>query len=214
MVGTFDVKGIELLLTTDAFYRLQSVRSLSISAGFQLTSPSYFKNGAQINTPMDVEIAQSIEENLVPWPGAWKDQQPGKYLHTDAYQKILPEYTKTVWQYAVSTPRLLVHMLLMHPTQKSTVPEWAPPSPFVYTPLHGVGGLVFPDLCQSVGISNISPVKEQIHPNPDFPTVSFPNPEEAGALDLAMQTANKEGKTLIVAHDPDADRFAAAEKVK
>lgn len=123
------MQGIELLLTTDAFYRLQSVRSLSISAGFQLTSPSYFKNGAQINTPMDVEIAQSIEENLVPWPGAWKDQQPGKYLHTDAYQKILPEYTKTVWQYAVSTPRLLVHMLLTHPDAEIHRPRMGTPKP-------------------------------------------------------------------------------------
>lgn len=57
-------------------------------------------------------------------------------------------------------------------------------------------------------------VSEQIDPNPDFPTVSFPNPEETGALDLAMQTADREGKTLVIAHDPDADRFAAAEKAK
>ncbi|KAA8647207.1 phosphoribomutase PRM15 [Aspergillus tanneri] len=156
----------------------------------------YFKNGAQINTPMDVEIAQSIVENLVPWPEAWKCQKAGEYLHTQAYQDILPQYTKTVWQYA-----------------KSTVTEWAPPSSFVYTPLHGVGGLVFPGLCKSLGIDNLVPVAEQIQPNADFPTVSFPNPEEAGALDLAMQTADKEGKSLIVAHDPDADRFAAAEKV-
>ncbi|KAH8423354.1 phosphoribomutase PRM15 [Aspergillus melleus] len=176
------------------------VTHLHAAAGIMVTASHvgllYFKNGAQINTPMDVEIAQSIEENLVPWAGAWKEQQPSEYLHTDAYQKILPEYTKKVWHYA-----------------KSTVNEWGPPSPFVYTPLHGVGGLVFPDLCQSVGINNLSPVAEQIKPDPDFPTVSFPNPEEAGALDLAMQTADKEGKSLIVAHDPDADRFAAAEKV-
>lgn len=92
--------------------------------------------------------------------------------------------------------------------------DWKQPRPFVYTPLHGVGGLVFPDLCQSVGITEFTPVPEQVEPNPDFPTVSFPNPEEAGALDLAMQTADREGKTLIIAHDPDADRFAAAEKVE
>ncbi|KAE8145625.1 hypothetical protein BDV25DRAFT_164234 [Aspergillus avenaceus] len=156
----------------------------------------YFKNGAQINTPMDVEIAQSIEENLAPWSGAWKDLQPGEYLHSDAYKIILPLYTNAVWQYA-----------------KSTVPEWKQPRPFVYTPMHGVGGLVFPDLCRSVGVTEFTPVPEQVKPDPDFPTVSFPNPEEAGALDLAMQTADREGKTLIIAHDPDADRFAAAEKV-
>ncbi|KAI9925623.1 Phosphoglucomutase-3 [Aspergillus wentii] len=156
----------------------------------------YFSNGAQINTPMDVEIAQSIEENLVPWSGAWKDLQANDYVHVDAYEKVLPQYTSAVWKYA-----------------KSTVSEWSPPKPFVYTPLHGVGGLVFPELCRSVGINDFTSVPEQVKPDPDFPTVSFPNPEEAGALDLAMRTADKEGKSLIIAHDPDADRFAAAEKV-
>lgn len=73
---------------------------------------------------------------------------------------------------------------------------------------------MFPDVCRSMGITEFSPVAEQVKPDPEFPTVSFPNPEETGALDLAMQTADREGKTLVIAHDPDADRFAAAEKVK
>lgn len=73
---------------------------------------------------------------------------------------------------------------------------------------------MFPDLCRSMGITDFTPVSEQVNPDPDFPTVSFPNPEETGALDLAMQTADREDKSLVIAHDPDADRFAAAEKVK
>jgi phosphoglucomutase len=80
--------------------------------------------------------------------------------------------------------------------------------------LHGVGGLVLPDLCRSLGITDFTSVKEQLEPNPDFPTLPFPNPEESGALDLAVETADREGKTLIIANDPDADRFAAAEKVE
>ncbi|KAF4207218.1 hypothetical protein CNMCM8980_006236 [Aspergillus fumigatiaffinis] len=156
----------------------------------------YFKNGAQINTPMDVEIAQSIDSNLEPWPNAWNSLEATEYLHAEALQTILPRYTEAVWNYA-----------------KSTVPSWASPRPFMYTPLHGVGGLIFPELCRSVGITDFAAVTEQVEPNPDFPTVSFPNPEENGSLDLAMQTADKEGKTLIIANDPDADRFAAAEKV-
>ncbi|GKZ87066.1 hypothetical protein CBS63078_1925 [Aspergillus niger] len=156
----------------------------------------YFKNGAQINTPMDVEIARSIEENLTPWPNAWKDLQPGEYLRPKAYDNLLPHYNTAVWQYATYTVR-----------------EWKQPQPFVYTPLHGVGGLVFPSLCRSVGIKDFTVVPEQEEPNPDFPTVAFPNPEEVGALDLAMRTADREGREVIIAHDPDADRFAAAEKV-
>lgn len=50
---------------------------------------------------MDAEIAQSIEDNLVPWPDAWKDTQAGEYFRTDAYQRVLPLYKEKVWQYAV-----------------------------------------------------------------------------------------------------------------
>jgi Phosphomannomutase len=92
--------------------------------------------------------------------------------------------------------------------------EWRSPRPSVYTPLHGVGGLVFPALCGSLGIDNCTTVPAQEKPDPEFPTVKFPNPEEVGALDLSVETADKEGKSLIVANDPDADRFAAAEKVE
>lgn len=73
---------------------------------------------------------------------------------------------------------------------------------------------MLPDVCASLGVENFVSVPLQQEPDPDFPTVKFPNPEEAGALDLAIQTADQEGRTLIIANDPDADRFAAAEKVK
>ena len=56
-------------------------------------------------------------------------------------------------------------------------------------------------------------VEEQMKPDPDFPTVKYPNPEEKGALDLAMATADKHGISLVIANDPDADRLAVAEKV-
>ncbi|KAJ5334613.1 hypothetical protein N7452_007016 [Penicillium brevicompactum] len=156
----------------------------------------YSSNGAQINRPEDGEIAQSILENLQPWPTAWAELQPGEYLHADSYQELLPHYRKKVEEFT-----------------KTTVSDWQPPRPFVYTPLHGVGGLVLPSVCHSIGIHDFVPVAAQEKPDPDFPTVKFPNPEESGALDLAIQTADQEGKTLIIANDPDADRFAVAEKV-
>ena len=56
-------------------------------------------------------------------------------------------------------------------------------------------------------------VAEQASPDPDFPTVNFPNPEEKGALDIAITTANKDDICLILANDPDADRLAVAERV-
>ena len=91
--------------------------------------------------------------------------------------------------------------------------SWKQPGRLVYTPLHGVGNDTMAKLCGSLDITTITTVQEQKDPNPDFPTVRFPNPEEAGALDLAMKTADDSNIDIIIANDPDADRFAAAEKV-
>ena len=79
-----------------------------------------------------------------------------------------------------------------------------------YTPMHGVGADVFMTLCETVGFGKPITVSEQALPDPTFPTVSFPNPEEPGALDLAIQTATQHNCDLIIAHDPDADRLAVA----
>lgn len=69
-------------------------------------------------------------------------------------------------------------------------------------------------LCDTLNITSITTVQEQKDPDPDFSTVKFPNPEEAGALDLAMKTADQSNIDIIIANDPDADRFAAAEKIE
>jgi phosphoglucomutase len=66
-----------------------------------LTLPSYFHNGAQINTPMDVEIARSIEENLAPWPTAWDELCSNRNIKHDTYQDILRRYTNSITRYAV-----------------------------------------------------------------------------------------------------------------
>ena len=69
-------------------------------------------------------------------------------------------------------------------------------------------------LCERLGINDTATVEEQKDPDPDFPTVVYPNPEENGALDLAIETADRLGRDLVVANDPDADRLAVVEKVK
>ncbi|HEX3823076.1 MAG TPA: phospho-sugar mutase [Mycobacteriales bacterium] len=80
----------------------------------------------------------------------------------------------------------------------------------VYTPLHGVGGAVVPGLLAAAGFDPPQLVSEQFEPDPDFPTVSFPNPEEPGALDLAIAAARRGGAEVVLANDPDADRLAVA----
>jgi phosphomannomutase len=79
-----------------------------------------------------------------------------------------------------------------------------------YTPLHGVGGATMMQLFAEAGFSKVTTVTRQFEPDGSFPTLVFPNPEEPGALDLAIETATAEKSSIIIANDPDADRLGAA----
>lgn len=82
----------------------------------------------------------------------------------------------------------------------------------VYTAMHGVGTQTLAEVFKRAGFPELILVKEQAEPDPDFPTVAFPNPEEPGAIDLALATARSHNADLVIANDPDADRCAAAIK--
>ena len=80
----------------------------------------------------------------------------------------------------------------------------------VYTAMHGVGTEIVQRVFNHAGFATLILVDEQCTPDPDFPTVAFPNPEEPGAIDLALAKARDFGADLVIANDPDADRCAAA----
>jgi phosphomannomutase len=82
----------------------------------------------------------------------------------------------------------------------------------VYTAMHGVGKETLTKVFKEAGFPDLILVTEQADPDPDFPTVAFPNPEEPGAIDLALATARAHNADLVIANDPDADRCAAAIK--
>jgi phosphomannomutase len=82
----------------------------------------------------------------------------------------------------------------------------------VYTAMHGVGTETVQRVFHSSGFASLILVDAQAKPDPDFPTVAFPNPEEPGAIDLALETARSFDADLVIANDPDADRCAAAIK--
>lgn len=80
----------------------------------------------------------------------------------------------------------------------------------VHTAMHGVGTETALAALHRTGFAEVHPVAKQADPNPDFPTVAFPNPEEPGAIDLALELARTLEADVVVANDPDADRCAAA----
>ena len=79
-----------------------------------------------------------------------------------------------------------------------------------YTPMHGVGGEIAVRAFEEAGLPAPVVVEAQFRPDPAFPTVSFPNPEEPGAMDMVVELARQHGALLAIANDPDADRLGAA----
>ncbi|KAL9062956.1 MAG: hypothetical protein Q9157_008512 [Trypethelium eluteriae] len=159
----------------------------------------YWENGCQIVSPHDSRITKAILANLEPL--SWNDAVEEQSLLVEA---VLSQMQEAYFR--------AIHRAVF--VERNQMQPQTEPIRFVYTPLHGVG---LPYLTRAVQDDNLSDsmtvVSQQAHPDPDFPTVKFPNPEEKGALDLAIQTADANNIDLVLANDPDADRFSAAIKV-
>lgn len=174
------------------------VEHLNAAAGIMITASHnpaqdngykvYASNGCQINSPVDEEIAASIIDNREPITWDLTEQASQRKPVLDSMKaKYFDIVEQCVGRHTLDFPK------------------------FVYTPMHGVG---LPYMEAMVGATGcMLAVAEQAYPDPDFPTVRYPNPEEDGALTLAKTTADQADVRLIFANDPDADRFAAAEKV-
>ncbi|CAM3913888.1 phospho-sugar mutase [Corallococcus sp. ZKHCc1 1396] len=151
----------------------------------------YWGNGAQIVPPQDVGIADAIAKvepaNQVPLltpaqgraKGLWRD---------------LPEDVGNAYLRAILDLRL-------YKKGSDTLS-------IVYTAMHGVGGAWAVLALKEAGFPRVTPVAEQQQPDGRFPTVRFPNPEEPGAMDLSLATAERVRADVVLANDPDADRLA------
>lgn len=137
------------------------------------------------------------------------DQLIASHIHRWNTATDLPELAVSGWNTLAETIiDDYVHEISQFVNQVSTGVDRAAVN-IVYTPLHGVGAGVFSQLMETCGFKTISLVDQQVDPDPAFPTVAFPNPEEPGALDLAISTADSlPGTDVVIAHDPDADRLA------
>jgi phosphomannomutase len=170
-----------------------AVRDLDCAAGVMVTASHnppqdngykvYLGDGSQIVPPADTAIAGRI---------AAVDRVSDLPL-SDAYAvldgTVVDRYVAAAAAVAQPGPRELV---------------------VVATSLHGVGGRTLARALLAAGFEAPVPVASQADPDPDFPTVAFPNPEEPGAMDAALAAGEAAGADVIIANDPDADRCAVA----
>lgn len=174
-----------------------AVRHLDVSAGVMVTASHNpaadngykvylgdLDHGSQIVPPMDGEIAAKILEVAA---GSIVDL-PRSTEYELASESVVESYVEATAALGTSLPA---------PT-------------FVYTAMHGVGWETARAVFAAAGLGEPIVVAEQIEPDATFPTVAFPNPEEPGALDLAIAKAVEVGADLVIANDPDADRLAVA----
>jgi phosphomannomutase len=135
----------------------------------------YLGDGAQIIPPIDAQIADCIAE--VAASGQPVELAPADHPGIDRLDDtVIDAYVRHVTALARPGARELT---------------------IVYTPMHGVGGAITPRVLRDAGFVAVHPVVDQADPDPDFPTVAFPNPEEPGALDPAVATAQQVGADLV-----------------
>jgi phosphomannomutase len=174
-----------------------AIRDLGCVAGVMVTASHnppqdngykvYLGDGSQIVPPADAEIAAQIAE-----VGAVTDIPRGEGGEVLG-ENIVERYEQSIVDLVAAgdpAPRRDLRI--------------------AYTPLHGVGGTTVERVLELAGFRPPAVPGEQAEPDADFPTVSFPNPEEPGAMDLAMGLAAEVGADIAVANDPDADRCAVA----
>jgi phosphomannomutase len=146
----------------------------------------YLGDGAQITSPIDQEVSAEIDG-----------------VGSLADVPLAPEGAVQVLEEGI------VDQYLAEAEQQSFMLS-SRNVDIAYTPLHGVGGPVALRLLARAGFEQVAEVAEQARSDPDFPTVPFPDPQEPGALDLAIALAARRQADLVLANDPDADRLGAA----
>jgi phosphomannomutase len=151
----------------------------------------YWANGAQIIEPHDTGISRSIDA-LVDFDA----RTIGDLSDARKEGLVMPVPDAVHEDYFARVQALHVHS--------------ASPLRIVYTAMHGVGGASVMRSLREAGYTQVFPVAEQFEPDGRFPTVKFPNPEEPGALDLALARCREVEADLLIANDPDGDRLAVA----
>ena len=153
----------------------------------------YWSDGAQIVPPHDARIIQRVQAV----------QDIKQLSKEDAVKQGLLSFIDT----EVDEP--FIAMVKQQSVQPQLLREHGASIKAVYTPLHGTGALHLERVLRDVGVQVIT-VPEQREPDGEFPTVTFPNPEEASAMDMALELGRRENADIVLGTDPDADRLGIA----
>ena len=156
---------------------------------------TYWEDGAQLPPEHAKQVSDAMAEiDIFSVPGAGK-----------ARPELICEVSKEV-----DVPYL--ECVLEQRVNKDAVPAVADELKIVYTPLHGAGAVMVPEVLKKAGLKHLYTVEEQMAPDGDFPTVYYPNPEFAEAFELGIKLAEKVGSELVIATDPDCDRVGVVAK--
>ncbi|MFI6870004.1 phospho-sugar mutase [Nocardia sp. NPDC050406] len=188
-----------------------AVRELKAVAGIQITASHnpatdngykvYLDGGSQIVPPADAEIERCIETVAEPVPRA----DPAS---------TAPDSSLLGMPAGTPVPELGEEIVRRYFARIAQLPKVIggdharSPIRIALTAMHGVGGELAVTALRDAGFTDVHVVAEQFDPDPDFPTVAFPNPEEPGASDLLLELAERVGADIAIALDPDADRCA------
>lgn len=186
-----------------------ALRKLGCTAGIVVTASHnppeyngykvYWEDGAQVTAPKDTEIIDCVNaiQDFTTIRTMGEDEAKEKGLLTIIGKEIDDAYMEELKK------------LVIHP---EAIKEVAKELKIVYTPLHGTGNLPVRRILKELGFEQVYVVPEQSEPDGNFPTVSYPNPEDKKAFALALELAAKVDADLVLATDPDADRLGVYAK--
>ncbi len=152
---------------------------------------AYWNDGAQVLTPHDKNIIGEVNKITSPTQVKWEGNQENITILGADFDN---EYMNMVESELLSKEAVAQNKDLK----------------IVYTPIHGTGIKIVPQMLERMGFNNVFVVEAQSTPSGDFPTVDSPNPEEPAAMSMAMELAKEKGADLVFATDPDSDRIGLA----
>lgn len=181
-----------------------SVRELKCTAGIVITASHnppeyngykvYWQDGAQISNPIDKGIMEEINKikDYSEIKTMNKEEATAKGLFNIVGKQVDDRYIEELKKLVIN---------------KEIIDEESDELKIVYTPLHGTGAVMAKRILSELGFKNIFVVPEQEKPDGRFPTVTYPNPEDPKAFELALKLAVEKDADIILANDPDADRI-------